>query len=224
MLYRLLSFLFFFILIFFNVSFVLLLKSMRRIGGGHEWCPHFVYFHSWRFMQFWKARHSLNCSQRALLYSVSTISLPGLYFFWEIWILDGMNIRKTFPLCFALFCLFVFILGLLLNLLSGHCVFIGQNPSLSVGILLFAPIQEGGAGKFSWDHQGTFLTWQQVLLGGTWWQKNTCKWNEQAKGNYLGKPLRKNSSRTLYLPNRLRWWFCWLQRMTILAKLFSVKP
>lgn len=31
-----------------------------------------------------EARHSLNCSQRALLYSVSPIRIPGLFCYWEI--------------------------------------------------------------------------------------------------------------------------------------------
>lgn len=161
-----------------------------------------------------KTRHSLNCSQRALLYSVSPMRIPGLFCCWEIW---------TVAL-FYFVCLLFFYSGSPIKSLSRSFCLHKESPSFSVVIFLFVPVVGRMGWEVSWYHQRTSLTEQQIAIVGAWWQKTACEWNEAANGNYLGKLSRKNSNRTVYLQNRWRCWLCWLQSMTMPAKLFSIKP
>ena len=178
----------------------------------------------WQFTRGQQVGCSQNCFPRVLLCSISPISLSDLFL-----LLRNLNSWWN-EYEENIFCLFSFILfvcfysGSTIKSLSKSLCFHKENPSFGLVILPFILIQEGGPGKVSWYHQGTSQTQQQVPMVGTWWQQKGHEWNGDAKSNYSGKSSRKHSSRTLYLPNRLRCWFCWLQSMTILAKLFSVKP
>lgn len=153
----------------------------------------------WQFTQGQEVGHSQNCSPTVLLCSVSLISLPDLFLLLRH-LNSSWNEYEENIFCLFSFILFVcFYSGPAIKSLSESLCFHKENLSFCPVILLFVSLQEGGAGKVSWYHQGTSLTEQQVTMVGAWWQQEGCEWNRDAEGKYSGKPSRKNSNGILYL-------------------------
>lgn len=165
--------------------------------GGREWCLHFMSSPGWQFMRGQLVGCSQNCFPRALLCSVSPISLPDLFLLlrnWNSW----WNEYEENIFCLFSFLLFVcFYSGPTIKSLSKSLCFHKENLSFCLVILLFVPIQEGRSEKVSWDHQETSLPSQQVTMVGTMMTAERPWVEQDAKSNYSGKPSRENSSRTL---------------------------